>query len=81
MTFKSFWKIFIAERDAVQLLKTADRLSKEEIDDIQALIKRMQRENKSASAIISYLQKYNDKISEYYKAKRVFDTENKNLQN
>jgi hypothetical protein len=78
--FKVFWKTFVAERQAVQLIKSADRLSKEEINDIQQLIKKLQKENKPSSVIIKYLQSYNDKISEYYKAKRVFDTETKDLQ-
>ena len=40
----------------------------------------MQAQGKSASVIIKHLQSYNEKLSEYYKAKRAFDTENKAIQ-
>lgn len=80
MKFNFFWKTFIADKDNSILLKTDDRLSKEEIDGVQKLIKEMQAKGKPASVIIAHLQKYNDKLSEYYKAKRAFETENKDLQ-
>ena len=78
MKFKSFWKKFIA--DNYDFSKADSRLSKEEVLEVQKFIKKLLDQKKPASVIIKKLQDYNDKLSDYYKAKRAFDTENKAIQ-
>jgi hypothetical protein len=63
-----------------KFMKTDDKLSQEEIREVQKYIEKLQSQGQKATDIIKKLQNYNDKLSEYYKAKRAFETENKNAQ-
>ena len=60
--------------------KSESALTEKEIKALQGVIARLIAQKKPASAIIKYLQTWNDKLSEYYQAKRAFETENKLMQ-
>lgn len=55
------------------------KLTEKEVVEVQDIIARMQSEGKEAFRIIKYLQQWNSKLSEYWKAKRAFETEDKRI--
>lgn len=78
MNFRKLWKILqITPED--YFLKSEGKLTEKEIRDIQNVIRNMQKEGKNANQIILYLQEYNQKLAEKYRAERVFYTELKRL--
>ncbi len=62
--FKQFWKG-----------QAGEALTKSELSEIQEYIKNLQKTNLPSSKIIAALQKFNGKLSERYKAERIYWTE------
>jgi len=72
MTFQDFWKI---NNGHISFAKA--KLTKSELIDCQNLIARLQKQGLPANKIIEALQKRNAKLTERWKAERVFWTETK----
>ena len=79
MKFKDFWKTLNEDNIGEYLIKSGDKLSREEIVKVQEIIRDMQSKGKNASTIIKYLQNFNHKLADKYKAERAFYTELKRL--
>lgn len=71
MTFNEYWKSQYGD----VILKA--RLTTDELQDIREMIKSLS--GKSSSVAITYLQKHFDKLSERWKAERVYWTESKRM--
>jgi hypothetical protein len=59
--------------------KEGEKLTRKEVVEVQDIVANLQAKGKSATSIIKYLQGWNGKLSEYWKAKRAFDTEQKRI--
>src|ERR1700742_1449815 len=70
MDFKDFWKI---NNGHVSFAKS--KLTKSELQDVQETISRLQKKGLPSYKIITALQKRNSKLSERWKAERVYWTE------
>lgn len=77
MNFKHYWQNIFHNNEII--LKSDSKLTEVELKDIQHVIHEMQDKGKNATAIIKYLQGYNKKLVEKYKAERAFWTEVKRL--
>jgi hypothetical protein len=76
--FTLYWKSIIAPEQQ-EFLTKSDKLSAKELGELQNIIYRMRKQGKPAMDIISFLQRWNDKLSERWQAKRAFETEDKNI--
>jgi SPP1 gp7 family putative phage head morphogenesis protein len=79
MKFKEYWKLAQATEEEY-LIKSSDKLSMAELLDIQKTISRLQKKGYSANRMIKYIQDHNAKLSERYKAERVYYTEIKGME-
>lgn len=81
MRFNFFWKLFNSDwTEHDYLIKSSqDKLTPQELKKIQEIIHKMQQEGASATKIIEYLQGWNEKLQDKYKAQRAFWTELKRL--
>jgi hypothetical protein len=70
--FKKYWNI-------IQKGEVDEKLTKEELLDLQDIVYDLQQKHKPASAIITYLQNWNQKLADRYKAERAFVTEMKRV--
>jgi hypothetical protein len=77
MNFKEFWKLNIGEDG--EFTKSADKLSKVELTEVQQIIHDMQKSGKNASKIIKYLQDHNHKLINKSSAERAYYTERKRM--
>lgn len=78
MQFSDFWKLF-KKVEGEYLMKSSDKLTKNELVEVQRTIRAMQEKGMNANKIIRYLQDHNKKLAERYKAERAFYTELKRL--
>lgn len=81
MKFSNFWKTLNTPQEQLTeyVRKSSDKLTVKEIKELQGIIDEMQAKGKASSQIISYIQKWNEKLADRYKAVRAFETEAKRL--
>jgi hypothetical protein len=75
--FKLLWKLNRPSLEEYLLKSSPDKLTPKELVHLQEVIAYLQAKRKDATYIISYLQRWNDKLADRYKAKRAFETEMK----
>ena len=80
MKFSNYWKLAQATEEEYLIKSSKDNLTEDELLDVQKTISRLQKKGYSASRMIKYIQDHNKKLSERYKAERVYYTEIKGME-